>query len=169
MMKNYYEILNIERTATGRDIRNAYLKRVKEVHPDSKNFSFKESNDVLSEINEAYSVLKDPKRRAAYEATFKETKKSVFYDSAEAAYYPNSFGQELKDEKTYKRVMIVLWVVMGFVLSLLVTTLFSVNKTLDEQSPTPDSFFPGELQPKGEQRTPNQGQNPKEILIIREI
>jgi molecular chaperone DnaJ len=62
----YYEILAVDRTASDGDIKTAYRKRAKECHPDS-NQGDKDAEHRIKELNEAYDVLKDPDKRAAYD------------------------------------------------------------------------------------------------------
>jgi molecular chaperone DnaJ len=62
----YYESLSIERTATDGDIKTAFRKQAMACHPD-RNPGDKDAEHRFKEINEAYEVLKDPDKRAAYD------------------------------------------------------------------------------------------------------
>ena len=62
----YYEALSIERTASDGDIKAAFRKQAMVCHPD-RNPGDKEAEHRFKEINEAYEVLKDPDKRAAYD------------------------------------------------------------------------------------------------------
>ena len=64
--KSYYEILGVERSATPEQIKQAYRQLARKYHPDVS----KESDAVtrFQEINEAHEVLKDPEKRARYDA-----------------------------------------------------------------------------------------------------
>ncbi len=62
----YYESLSIERTATEVDIKSAFRKHAMQCHPD-RNPGDKDAEHRFKEINEAYEVLKDPDKRAAYD------------------------------------------------------------------------------------------------------
>jgi curved DNA-binding protein len=64
--KDYYKILGVERKASVDDIRKAYRKLAMQFHPD-KNPGDKKSEDKFKEINEAYQVLGDEKKRARYD------------------------------------------------------------------------------------------------------
>jgi molecular chaperone DnaJ len=62
----YYEALSIERTASDGDIKAAFRKQAMQCHPD-RNPDDKDAEHRFKEINEAYEVLKDPDKRAAYD------------------------------------------------------------------------------------------------------
>jgi molecular chaperone DnaJ len=62
----YYESLSVERTATDGDIKAAFRKQAMACHPD-RNPGDTEAEHRFKEINEAYEVLKDPDKRAAYD------------------------------------------------------------------------------------------------------
>jgi molecular chaperone DnaJ len=62
----YYETLSVERTATEIDIKTAFRKQAMQCHPD-RNPGDKDSEHRFKEVNEAYEILKDPDKRAAYD------------------------------------------------------------------------------------------------------
>ena len=62
----YYETLSIERTASDGDIKVAFRKQAMQWHPD-RNPGDKDAEHRFKELNEAYEVLKDPDKRAAYD------------------------------------------------------------------------------------------------------
>ncbi len=64
--KDYYKILGIDRKASEDGIRTAYRKLAKQYHPD-RNPNDKQAEEHFKEINEAYQVLSDPKKRAHYD------------------------------------------------------------------------------------------------------
>ena len=64
--KDYYKILGVERNASEEDIRKAYRKLAMQYHPD-RNPNDKGAEERFKEINEAYQVLNDPKKRAHYD------------------------------------------------------------------------------------------------------
>jgi len=61
-MKDYYEILGVERNATEKDIKSAFYKLAHKYHPDKGGDEKK-----FKEINEAYQVLSDKEKRAQYD------------------------------------------------------------------------------------------------------
>jgi len=64
--KDYYKILGVDRKASDDEIRKAYRKLAKQYHPDY-NPNDKQSEDRFKEINEAYEVLSDSKKRSHYD------------------------------------------------------------------------------------------------------
>lgn len=66
MNKNPYEILGVARDASDADIKKAYHKLVMKYHPD-KNPGDKSAEEKFKEVNNAFDILKDPQKRAAYD------------------------------------------------------------------------------------------------------
>ena len=64
--KDYYKILGLERNASEDEVRKAYRKLAMQYHPD-RNPNDKQAEERFKEINEAYQVLNDPKKRAHYD------------------------------------------------------------------------------------------------------
>jgi curved DNA-binding protein len=63
--KDYYQILGVARAAAADDVKKAYRKLARKYHPDvSKE---KDAERRMKEVNEAYAVLADPEKRAAYD------------------------------------------------------------------------------------------------------
>jgi molecular chaperone DnaJ len=64
--KDYYKILGVERNATDDAIKKAFRTLAMKYHPD-RNKDDPEAEAKFKEINEAYDVLKDPEKKAAYD------------------------------------------------------------------------------------------------------
>ncbi len=64
--KNYYEILGVDKKATGDEIKSAYRKLAMKYHPD-RNQGNAEAAEKFKEINEAHETLSDQQKRAAYD------------------------------------------------------------------------------------------------------
>ncbi len=62
----YYEILGLARSASEQDLKSSYRKLAKDCHPDA-NGGDKDAEHKFKELSEAYEILKDPQKRAAYD------------------------------------------------------------------------------------------------------
>ncbi len=65
-MRDYYEILGVAKDADGDAIKRSYRKLALQFHPD-KNGGNKDADDSFREATEAYEVLRDPQKRAAFD------------------------------------------------------------------------------------------------------
>ena len=64
--RDYYEVLGLSKGASADEIKKGYRNKAKELHPD-RNTSDPSAESKFKEANEAYDVLKDPERKAAYD------------------------------------------------------------------------------------------------------
>lgn len=65
-MRDFYEILNIDKNATQDEIKRAYRNLAKKYHPDL-NPNDSEAEQKFKEVNSAYEVLSDPEKRSRYD------------------------------------------------------------------------------------------------------
>jgi len=63
--RDYYEVLGVPRDASESDLKAAFRNMARKLHPDVN--SSPDAEEKFKEINEAYSVLSDPDKRAAYD------------------------------------------------------------------------------------------------------
>lgn len=79
--KDYYNILGVDKKASADEIKSAYRKLAKKYHPDL-NKDNKEAAEKFKEVNEAYEVLGDEKKRSNYDQ----------FGSADGANFSDFFG-----------------------------------------------------------------------------
>lgn len=63
--RDYYEVLGVDRSATGEQIQKSFRKLARQYHPDLN--KEKDAESKFKEINEAYEVLSDPEKRKRYD------------------------------------------------------------------------------------------------------
>src|SRR5437879_12272237 len=63
--RDYYEILSVSRSATDDELKKAYRRLAKQYHPDANKDQGAEARFI--EVNEAYEILSDTQKRAAYD------------------------------------------------------------------------------------------------------
>src|SRR5881398_4091585 len=64
--RDFYEILGVSKSADAEELKRAYRKLAMQHHPD-RNPGDKSADQKFKELNEAYDVLKDDQKRAAYD------------------------------------------------------------------------------------------------------
>ena len=72
MAKDYYAVLGLQKGASSEDVKKAYRRLSKELHPDKhpstgSGRTKEEAEQKFKEVNEAYAVLSDPKKKQAYD------------------------------------------------------------------------------------------------------
>jgi curved DNA-binding protein len=124
MNKDYYAILGVSKDASDNDIKKAYRKLALKYHPD-KNPSDKGAEDKFKEIAEAYSILSDKDKRAAYDrpnpfsdgfrtrnthgsGTYTVNTDEMMHDLFDKFYGQGSWGFDVRGEDVYVNLNIAL-------------------------------------------------------------
>lgn len=92
--KNHYDTLGVARDASAADIKKAYHKLVRQYHPDIS--TDPDADKKTSEINQAYNTLKDPAKRAEYDALLANP-----YAGREQAGFDGGFGGYHYDDSRF--------------------------------------------------------------------
>lgn len=92
-MKNYYDILGVSKTSSQEEIKKKYRELSKMHHPDKGG-----DEEVFKKINEAYSTLSDPSKRAEYDNPVKTYSGGM---SAEDV-YNMAFGRQQRRQESFK-------------------------------------------------------------------
>ncbi len=99
-MDDYYAILGLDSAASPESIKVAYRRLARETHPDRKTYSTEAEKATLSlrmaELNEAYAVLSDTKRRREYDEKLRVQEVLVAKDTP----VPSGTGTEGKPSKS---------------------------------------------------------------------
>src|SRR6478736_8369712 len=78
---DYYQILGVKKDATEDQIKKAYRKLARKLHPDL-NPNDKEANKKFQQVNEANDVLSDPEKRKKYDQYGKDWEHSEQFEKA---------------------------------------------------------------------------------------
>lgn len=78
---DYYKILGIDKSASQEDIKKAYRKAARKLHPDL-NPNDKEANKKFQQVNEANEVLSDPEKRKKYDKYGKDWEHAEQFEQA---------------------------------------------------------------------------------------
>src|ERR1700733_11529174 len=81
---DYYKILGLSKTASEEEIKKAYRKLARKLHPDL-NPNDKEANKKFQQINEANEVLSDPEKRKKYDQYGENWEQAEQFEKAKAS------------------------------------------------------------------------------------
>ena len=99
---DYYKILEIDKTASEADIKKAYRKLARKLHPDL-NPNDKDAHKKFQAINEANEVLSDPEKRKKYDLHGKDWQHAEQFEQQRHQRPPNQGGQQFSgnDERDF--------------------------------------------------------------------
>src|SRR4026208_1023481 len=89
---DYYNVLGVDKSATQEDIKKAYRKLARKLHPDL-NPNDKEAHKKFQQLNEANEVLSDPEKRKKYDQYGKDWKHADQFEQARQSQQHSSGGQ----------------------------------------------------------------------------
>jgi curved DNA-binding protein len=88
---DYYETLGVNKNASDEDIKKAYRKLARKLHPDL-NPKDKEAHKKFQQVNEANEVLSDPEKRKKYDKYGKDWEHGEEYEKARQQRHSSNFG-----------------------------------------------------------------------------
>ena len=88
---DYYKVLGVDKSATAADIKKAYRKLARKLHPDL-NPNDKEAQQKFQQLNEANEVLGDPEKRKKYDQYGKDWQHAEAYGEARQQQRPQDYG-----------------------------------------------------------------------------
>ncbi len=88
---DYYKILGVDKNASEEDIKKAYRKLARKLHPDL-NPNDKEAHKKFQQVNEANEVLSDPEKRKKYDKYGKDWEHGEEYERARQQRHSSNFG-----------------------------------------------------------------------------
>ncbi|KAK9306992.1 hypothetical protein QLX08_002596 [Tetragonisca angustula] len=106
---NYYEILHVSSNATQKEIKDAYIKLSKQMHPDSGN---KGNHDDFVKINEAYTVLSSKQNRHYYDIDLKNDNVHENCDYQRTRYdnrYRYAYDMQYSTRVSLQVIRVIIW------------------------------------------------------------
>lgn len=94
--RDYYQVLGVDRDADDKAIKSAFRKMAKQYHPD-RNQGDDEAEKNFKEVNEAYEILKDPQKRAAYDQFGHSAFDGGGFGGGGGAGFDSDFGASMSD------------------------------------------------------------------------
>lgn len=97
---DYYKILGVNKNATAAEIKKAYRKLARKLHPDL-NPNDKDAQHKFQQLNEANEVLSDPEKRKKYDQYGKDWQHADAYEEARRQQGSQGFGGGFGGQRTY--------------------------------------------------------------------
>lgn len=136
-MRDYYETLGIDRTATLTQIKAAFKRMAMRYHPD-RNAGDKQAEETFKVVNEAYHTLSDPEKKLRYDSRFywvtEQTNYAYWQEIRRRRYerWKRSQEQEYRFDRNYFKIQglafLVFLIVAGFCFGIIHTTHYYVER-----------------------------------------
>src|SRR5665647_3897701 len=97
---DYYKILGIDKSASPKDVKDAYRKLARKFHPDL-NPNDKDAKKNFQQINEANEVLSDPEKRKKYDKYGKDWQHADQFEKAEQERQSGNFSGQQYGGQSY--------------------------------------------------------------------
>ena len=151
-MATHYETLGVSPTSTTQEIRKAYLRRARALHPDRQldrpTVEARKAEQAMQQVNVAWNVLSDPKKKADYDSGIRprsshasartvQTRRPTAAQSQSSTEPENSQARSIDEEPGDGSVSI--WasipvlLVLGLVLGILIVTAFADGEPADKR------------------------------------
>ncbi len=141
---NYYEILYLSKNATQTEIKRSYKKLVKKYHPDLYSGDKTFAEQKIKQINEAYDILSNPKKKFAYDETFNQSFEPYTYPTNENSVYQSNvqkaesaftnFMVDKLNHLTIKHQIQIFFFIFAITLTLFLINFFQVKYYLTSHS-----------------------------------
>jgi curved DNA-binding protein CbpA len=156
-MASHYDTLGVTPKSTTQEIRKAYLRRARVLHPDRQlgrsPTEARTSEQAMQQVNVAWNVLSDPKKKSDYDKTLRPRQRQsppATPRATQPAARPRSTGatgqsqsssidDEPGDGSVSVWASIPVLLVVGLVLGILIVTAFADNRTQDPPPTTPST------------------------------
>lgn len=140
---SYYSVLGIQRTATGKEIKEAYYKKAKQHHPDRNLIPGKKHN--FTEIQNAYETLSNKEKKRLYDTQSLRTDAFDFnsqpYDFKKERY--NYYNDNNKQHLIYLEKQIQLTILLVIILAIITSTgaLIQTQKDIENKKKYENDFL----------------------------
>lgn len=168
-MKNYYEILNLKTNVSNDEIKRGYKEMASKFHPDKYPENSKFAEDMMKDINVAYSVLSDEVKRKAYDDWLAtetgNTKNNDNLKSENANNNSNTKSENKTDKQNnLKKWKNNIWIIGFLVILILIIKNFSGEEHLSQNQTgvASETLEPAKSQPSTSQPIANQSANSTE-------
>ncbi|MFT7476470.1 MAG: curved DNA-binding protein CbpA [Verrucomicrobiales bacterium] len=161
-MASHYDTLGVKPKSTTQEIRKAYLRRARVLHPDRQlgrsPTEARTSEQAMQQVNVAWNVLSDPKKKADYDKTLRARLKQSLPGPARATQpaarqeaqrtkptgttgqsQSRSMNDEPGDGSVSVWASIPVLLLLGLVLGILIVTAFADNRTQEPPPTTPST------------------------------